>query len=476
MNNMNKKILISGILSIYLFCCLLTSNLLIQNKNNAEKTSGNEGLQINTDFPSSSGTEDWYRVWGRNDWYEQFEEMDVNNKTGDVYIIGTNFTTGPILLVKYNNTGDQEWNKTMTGEVIAGYNYGSDVVVDQSTGDVYIVGTITTTLKNDEIFVAKYLENGTQDWNITWGVNTADWGDGIALDKNGYLYVTGTTTIYATLDVVVIKYDINTQKQIWNTTWNSGADDMAKDIACGPYGDIYVTGFNYSGMGGDDEMFLTKFDENKINKWNISYGLTGYDIEGDCVAVDSNDNVYVTGDSGNGAEWAYLRKYSNLSSLQWEKTWIGPFDDGDGEDIFIDFNDNVFVAVTCADVLGLSQLRLLEYNPSGTLISEVNWRSNDFALDNVLSASAVFSNGTNNFYIAGDITDMSPIDNNFILVKNPPMTAVINGGPRGSRGDDDDDDDDGIIPGYDMYIIIAMIGLITVLVLKKQIKRRTTDF
>ena len=473
---MNRRILVWGLFGIFLFSSPFVANLSIQKTNQTASILINEKNINFTDSPSVSATENWYRKWGRNDRNDTINEMDVYNKTGDVYMIGSNETRNSnddsqILLVKYNNSGDQQWNKTITGGY-GGRNEGNDIVVDQKTGEIYIVGTLYNgTTKMEEILIARYFDNGTQDWNRTWGYDfEKDLGSGIALDNSGNLYVSGSSSISSGIGfaIVLIKFNLATLSYEWNVTWEviGAISNEAYDVACGLYGDVYVTG--YTDDNGDyyPDMVLISFDENGNENWNITFVVNNYWIWGNSVAVDSNDDVYITGMAYRSAldGYMFLKKYSNQSVEKWSRTWSGPLNDGGGEDIYIDANDNVIVAVLCGDSSTNSKLRILGYNPSGNLKFKVEWRNSNLNLDEMIFTTCVSGYGTNHFYIAGRIFNAPYGVDNFILVKNPSVTYVIGGGGGGDDDDDDDDDTEFLILGYELLLVILIIISISFLI------------
>ncbi len=131
------------------------------------------------------------------------------------------------------------------------------------------------------------------------------------------------------------------------------------------------------------DVVLICYNTSGIQKWNVSWDLEGFSIWSECVAVDSKDNIYVTGFTMNDdAEgYMFLRKYTNQSIFIWSETWTGPFGQAQGRDLFIDSKDNILVAISSAGLTIESKFRIFGYTPSGILITKMEWRSSDLGYE-----------------------------------------------------------------------------------------------
>lgn len=109
--------------------------------------------------------------------------------------------TGSKWICTYQSPSDPTPN--ITALASAGgtsYDEGNGIAVDAS-GNVYVTGsyngtaTFGTTTKTsaggEDIFVAKYNSSGVLQWVQSAGGTSEDWGNGIAVDGSGNVYVTG---------------------------------------------------------------------------------------------------------------------------------------------------------------------------------------------------------------------------------------------------------------------------------------------
>ena len=192
-------------------------------------------------------------------------------------------------------------------------------------------------------------------WKTFLGGVNRDEGRSITVDSEGNTYITGSSTAtwgtpvraftpvtsaYSG-DAFVAKLD-KEGNLLWNTFLGNGTEGFG--IAVDARGNVYAT-------GGGDGAFVAKFDPNGNLLWNNTLG-DGYSA-GSAISLDTGGNIYVTGDSG-GTTWgtpvqalstrgdAFVAKLNNNGQLEWN-TFLGGtgFDSGSG--IALDGNNNVYI-------------------------------------------------------------------------------------------------------------------------------------
>lgn len=116
-----------------------------------------------------------------------------------------------IFVAKFDSAGNSKWAKSAASTRA---DYSFDIIVNQM-GNVFITGVLSAgnlydTLTfgdirlpsydhRDDIFVAQWDSNGTALWGYRTGLNGDAWnyGDAIAADSRGNVYVTGLSTLFS---------------------------------------------------------------------------------------------------------------------------------------------------------------------------------------------------------------------------------------------------------------------------------------
>jgi hypothetical protein len=284
-----------------------------------------------------------------------------------------------IFVAKYDSGGALQWVQSAGGTSSDG---GNGIAVDGS-GGVYVTGyyqgtaTFGTTTKTSaglfDIFVAKYSGSGVLQWVQSAGGTSFDFGNAIAVDGSGNVYVTGkyeatatfgttTKTSAGIADIFVAKY--NSVGVTWDWVQSAGgtSDDVGRGIAVDGSGNVYVTGWYFGTAtfgtttktsAGLFDIFVAKYNSSGALQWVQSAGDTSID-EGHGIAVDGSGGVYVTGNyqgtatfgattkTSAGGSDIFVARYNSSGALQWVQSAGGTSYDY-GNAIAVDGSGNVYV-------------------------------------------------------------------------------------------------------------------------------------
>ena len=232
------------------------------------------------------------------------------------------------------------WVKAMGG---TSNDQSRSVAVDAS-GNVYTTGSFSGTVDFDpnagiynltspggtqDIFVSKLDVSGNLVWAKAISGNNNEVGFDIAVDANGNVYTTGyfagtvdfdpnagvsNLTSGGFNDIFVSKLDTN-GNLIWAKTMGNVNNDAGNGITIDASGNVYTVG-SFSGTvdfnpnagvsnlisAGANDIFVSKLDANGNLVWAKAMGGTSSDV-GNCISVDSNGNVYTTGQFSGTADF-----------------------------------------------------------------------------------------------------------------------------------------------------------------------------
>jgi len=339
------------------------------------------------------------------------------DSAGNAYITGVTYSAFPYynrqgpcdaFMMKLDNLGNISYMILLGG---SGREEGRGIAVD-SYGNAYLTGwtdSVDFPCKNTDIaqslkgtqgaFVVQLDYNGHVNWSTVLGGTGADGGAGIALDPPTpeampNVYVTGWANSQTFLfspqapppllypsngsgDAFVVKIGLSQfyPKALYYCFLGGSSRDEGNGIAVDAAGNAYITGWTYSSdmpvypssftYQGAEDAFVAKINDRGV-MWSICLGGSG-DEYGSAIAVDANNNIFVTGGTiyssnfgGLGAPSLYpyggdfdafvvkIRQLSTFPSGLLVPhpvyyTFLGGTDLDEGRGIGVDSSGNVYV-------------------------------------------------------------------------------------------------------------------------------------
>ena len=203
---------------------------------------------------------------------------------------------------------------------------------------VYVGGATSGSLDGinqggQDAFLRKYNEHGKVLWRRQFGTSADDVITGVAHVASGSTYASGFTLgslagSWGNADAFLRKYTWNGEVA-WTHQFGTPAKDVATAVSVDGNANIYVAGFTFGHMQGEDlrgsDAFVRKYAPNGAVIWTRQFGTSGSDHV-QAVAADAEGNVvvvgYVNGDlegASKGSADAYIRKYDTKGNVQWTK-------------------------------------------------------------------------------------------------------------------------------------------------------------
>lgn len=311
----------------------------------------------------TNGVEQWVKRYNGPGSGDDRARAISFDSSGNVYVTGFSYDFVSIddyATIKYDPAGNQLWVKRYNGP---GNNndHANDIYVDLS-GNVYVTGWSVGNGTGADYLTIKYDTDGNELWQARYNsyANFSDYANVITVDSSGNVYIAGRSvgeidnTYYSTM-YCTIKYDANGNEQ-WVKLYNGPGDDFdeAWDIAVDSQGNVYVTGESVGAGGTDPDYATVKYDTNGIERWVVRYNGPGSsDDRAYALSIDSLSNVYVTGwsyDIESGEDYATI-KYDTDGNELWVARYDGTGNENDvARDIALDSSGNVYVTGNSQDI------------------------------------------------------------------------------------------------------------------------------
>jgi predicted secreted protein len=275
------------------------------------------------------GNQQWNKTYGgaNPEWAYSVVE------TGDEGYALTGFTRSfgagdaNFWLVKVDSSGNIEWNTTYGGS----NDDAARSIVKTSDGGYALTGeTKSLGAGGSDFWLVKTDGYGTQQWNTTYGGATDDDAFSVIQTSDGGYALAGYTTSFGVgeSDFWLVKVDSSGNME-WNTTYGGANDEWAYSVVKTSDGGYALAGYTTSFGVGESDFWLVKTDGYGNQQWNKTYG--GVNSDDAYSVVGTSDGGYaLTGKTesfGAGKSDFWLVKVDSSGNMEWNTTYGGTNDD-----------------------------------------------------------------------------------------------------------------------------------------------------
>lgn len=416
-----------------------------------------------------SGSVLWQRTWGGP--YDDFAYLVATDSSSNVYVIGqtnivstnrsANYTPPQLFLIKFNSTGQLQWQKTWGGTMD---RFPSAITVDKDQNIIasaaYISSISNTGQVNGGLIVAKFNPSGGIIWSSLWRP-LGSYPTKIVTDAAGSIYV---STSYAQLLKLTTAGVL-----LWQTQWGNSVIPWFASVAVDSVGNSYLTGgenVNYNLSLTYNVALILKINPSGQLVWQRTWGrqydfTNGHDLE-----VDSTGKIYLTGEIVDGGVSAFLLKLSTTGDILWQRTWTSSI----GYGIAMTSTVNVEVAGMVYSAPPYTQ-----GFSNSTLGKSIGSLSNATGISNSTIPSVISASGTvmipsgSTSYAGKEDAALFTLNNPSESVPAPPTNPQASGAPNhvSLTWQIPPSDGGSAITGYNIYrsiqpgyeILLASVGL-----------------
>jgi hypothetical protein len=278
--------------------------------------------------------------------YDGVNDLTTDDEVCAIYVVGSTRASlagaaglSDAFIARYSTTGALAWIRQFG---TAAEDTASSVATD-SQHNVYVTGYTGGTLPGSpnanqgavDIYLTKYDQNGNRLWTRQLGSGADEYGAGVAVDDNDEIVVAANT--YGALpgaggsaggyDYAIARYDSN-GTLLAVVQRGTSADDLARDVAIGPAGNIYIAGGTRGALAGPsfggEDVFVGKYNSSLGEIWLRQRGTTAADAARG-IAVNADWQVFVCGYTEGGLDGyvnqgntdAFILRYDANGTWAW---------------------------------------------------------------------------------------------------------------------------------------------------------------
>ena len=336
-----------------------------------------DALLIKTD---NSGNEQWNRTFGGSGY--DYGRAVQQTSDGGYIIVGSTWSDGngnyDIWLIKTDNNGNEQWSKTFGGEQS---DSGNSMLRTSDGGYIIIGSTRSYGSGGVDAWLIKTDNNGNEQWNKTYGGIENDDGTSIKQTSDGGFLIGGSTDSYGKYpsDIWIIKIN-KTGNILWNRTFGGENGEYCYSIQETSDKGFIIVGRTTSFCVGDEDIWLIKTDKFGNKQWDRHFGEVGKSANGYSVHQTIDSGYIITGQiepMGDHFVDIWLIKTGSSGNMEWNRTFGGRQNEFGYSVIQISDGSYIVVGTTNSFGHGKGDVWLIKTNDQGVCNPIGNLQSNN---------------------------------------------------------------------------------------------------
>lgn len=263
----------------------------------------------------------------------------------------------------------QEYNPTVNE------SQGAAAVAVDARGNVFTTGFAHHPSGHKQFYTAKYdALDGHLVWNVTYNAGAEAFPNSIVCDGEGNVIVTGRATISSNIDFYTAKYNGTTGALIWSKTYDgtAGGLDEGIKVAVDSNNDVIVTGQS-AGSGSAIDIVTIKYAKTNGNPvWAAPDRYTTAGTRDDKpadLAIGTDNSILIggTANTGSGVFSFYLRKLTSAGALSFDKT-LDTGGDGGATAVALNSANRIFATGLFTNASGYHGYYTVHYSSTGSFL------------------------------------------------------------------------------------------------------------
>ncbi len=335
----------------------------------------------------------WFRVYDTGE-YEDSYGIGID-PWGNIIICGERGFG--ILLIKYSPAGEVIWSKTIEDEDRV---WAPDLAVDKE-GNIIAVGEYYRGPQDFGGYIVKCDNEGNILWFRKFPINGGCVFNSVVCDDSNNIFVVGWYEEENNINIILIKYSPHGET-IWVKRYDLGEEfEAITGLIRDREGNIIGTGAIGILIPSIYDLLTIKFNKNGEIVWISRIDFNENDW-GEDVAIDSANNIYICGFTGNfSLIHSFIIKYTPYGDTLWKRFYEDYYSHGTA--VAIDKLGDILVAGYVKDIHNISNTLLIKYSPFGDTIFS-KWYN--FNSDRGMWAwRMVLVNDSNYIYITGNFNN-----------------------------------------------------------------------